>query len=73
MIQFILCILGLILIAFLSLVFGAVSALCWVCDLIRKEKGKQEMMEFLEFIKKDQRTAASPFSFDRREEKTWQN
>lgn len=53
MIQFILCILGLILIAFLSLVFGAVSALCWVCDLIRKEKGKQEMMEFLEFIKKD--------------------
>ena len=53
MIQFILCILGLILIAFLSLVFGVICALCWVCDLINKEKGKQEMMRFLDFIRKD--------------------
>ena len=53
MIQFILCILGLLTITFLAFVFGAVAALVWVCQLIEEARGKNEMRNFIDFIKRD--------------------
>ena len=53
MIQFILYILGLFALVFLSFVFGAVAALVWVCQLIEEARGKVEMRKFIDFIKRD--------------------